>query len=207
MADLDLLISQWHDAPRLRALLQIWLDVLEEEIEVPLARLDAMRSLDEAEGIYLDYLGDRLGVSRPFVLSSAETLARFDQTDTGFEQGRFSALASLESREPLNDADYRKMLKARAEYDERSGAGTQAVMQRALRHIDDSAVVIDNHDMTFTVVALNHALIRLADERGALPRPAGVRMLFDEHTPLLVGSGGVQVTSGNWTVSSGVAAV
>ena len=177
-ASAELFISQWKTAPNLRALLKIWLDVLDEEITQPLEELERMRSLDTAMGIYLDYLGERLGVQRPFILSSAETLARFNTQDAGFEHGRFSALAALESREPLNDETYRSFLKARAEYDEWSGAATLDMMTRAVQHIDAAATVTDNYDMTFTVTTSEDAIMQLADDVGALPHPAGVALVI-----------------------------
>ena len=174
MASVDLLISQWRGAPNLRALVGIWSDVVDEEVAQPRATLDRMRSLDTAVGVYLDYLGERLGVPRPQVQSSSEVLARFDQTGTGFEHGRFASLAQLEALEPLDDARYRALLKARAEYDERSGSCTLDVMTRAAQHVDAQAVVTDNYNMTVTVTTSLTADMQRARDTGALPRPAGV---------------------------------
>ena len=105
--------------------------MLDEEVAQPRATLDRMRSLDSAFGVYLDYLGERLGVPRPEVLTNSQALARFDVTGTGFNQGRFTALGGLEEREPLDDTHYRALLRARAEYGERSGSCTLDVMTRA----------------------------------------------------------------------------
>ena len=184
MASVDLLISQWRGAPNLRALTQIWLDVLDEEVAQPRATLDRMRSLDTAVGVYLDYLGERLGVLRPQVPSTSETLARFDQTGTGFEHGRFAALAQLEALEPLDDDRYRALLMARAEYDERSGSCTLDVMERAVKHIDAQARPSrTTRDMTFTIMTSEDDDMQRADDVGALPRPAGVGLTVSAPAP------------------------
>lgn len=201
-ASADLFISQWQAAPNLRAVIGIWLDVLDEEIGTPLDELDAMRSLDTAMGVYLDYLGARLGVQRPYILSSADTLARFDQTGAGFDQGRFAALLALEERSPLDDTRYRAMLKARAEYDEQSGGGTLDVMTRAAQRIDSAATVVDADNMTFTITTRLTSDMQLADDVGALPRPAGVGLTIAGLTTSGVLSGGDTVLSGGDTVSN-----
>ena len=206
-ANTGLLISQWAGATRLKALLDVWLAAVNDELVAPLLELDDMRSLDTARGVYLDYLGERLGVERPYVPNTFYmSTFGFHGHGVGWEQGRMAALEHLEAQTPLFDRDYRRLLKARAETDDFGGC-TVGVMRRAVAHIDTTAVVTDNHDMTVTVHATEHALLLLADQLGALPRPAGVRMLLDEHSPLFVTSGNVLVTSGNWGVASGGIAV
>ena len=202
MASVDLLISQWRGAPNLRALVGIWSDVVDAEVAQPRATLDRMRSLDSAFGVYLDYLGERLGVPRPEVLTNSQALARFDVTGTGFNQGRFTALGGLEEREPLDDTHYRALLRARAEYGERTGSCTLDVMTRAAQNIDAQAVVVDNHNMTVTVTTSLTVDMQRADDVGALPRPAGVALVIDSPVATKVTSGGDIVLSGSDTISN-----
>ena len=204
-ASTDLLITQWRDSPKFRALIDAWITLLTEENVAPIDRLAMMRNVRTAEGVFLDYIGQRLGVQRPYVNRDDITaLFGFAPHGRPFDQGRFAALDSLEPQVPLGDHSYRQMLLARCEHDDDC---TVAVMERALRHISPVVTVRDNFDMTFTVFAENHFLIMLADRQGALPRPAGVQMLFDEHSDVLASSGGWLVTSGDWQVGSGVVAI
>ena len=77
---------------------------------------------------------------------------------------------------PLPDAIYRRFVKARAVTV--LSDGTFATYVKAVRFIDPNATVVDNRDMTVTVTTALQSLLELADGIGALPRTAGVMVIY-----------------------------
>ena len=175
-ASTNLLIAQWANSPHLSALLQVWIDVLREEVGEPLERLQEMLNLDTARGVWLDYLGERLGLPRPWDTRATNDRFGFDVAGLGFDQGRFSNEPELEARAPIADTLYRNLIRARAVL--LLGAGDAPTFERAIAFIDPEAVVSDLHDMTFRVVTGRRRIIELAERAQALPRPAGVQMIL-----------------------------
>ena len=76
----------------------------------------------------------------------------------------------------LPDALFRKLVKARAILD--LADGTPQTFAKAVRAIDPAAIVRDNRDMTVTIRTNEQPLIELADAAGALPRTAGVLVIY-----------------------------
>ena len=56
--------------------------------------------------------------------------------------------------------------------------GTFATYVKAVRLIDPNATVVDNRDMSVTVTTALQDLLELADGIGALPRTAGVMVIY-----------------------------
>ena len=77
---------------------------------------------------------------------------------------------------PLPDAVYRRFVKARAVTV--LSDGTFATYVKAVRLIDPNSTVVDNRDMTVTVTTALQDLLELADGIGALPRTAGVMVIY-----------------------------
>ena len=76
----ELRISQWADAARLKSLINGLLETVDDSLIQPLTSMENMANLDDAEGFWLDCIGERLGLPRPGVL------------DTSFAQFGFSTL-------------------------------------------------------------------------------------------------------------------
>ena len=76
-----LLVSQWRNAPRLQGLIKGLLGLVDELLVQSLAQVEMGSSIDSAEGVRLDWVGERLGLLRPGTL------------DTSFEHFGFSTLA------------------------------------------------------------------------------------------------------------------
>ena len=66
-ASSDLLIYQWRAAPLMRGMTQGMIDVVKNEVETPTNRLMRMWDIDKAEGVWLDFLGLRVGIERPLI--------------------------------------------------------------------------------------------------------------------------------------------
>ena len=173
----DLLVGYWAGSPRLRGSIDAMLDPLRDDVLPALDRLRLMRSIDDAEGVWLDYLGVRYGLRRPSTTDPAQDdRFGFDDAGAGFDQHPFAGDAANDSVYPLPDALYRCLVRARAILD--LGDGTVQTFGRAVRAIDPSATVLDNRDMTIRVLTNNEPLLTLADEIGALPRTAGVQLVY-----------------------------
>ena len=61
---IELLIGQWQESPKLQALLRVALERGDDVISA-IENIQRMQNLDTAEGVWLDWLGVRLGVRRP----------------------------------------------------------------------------------------------------------------------------------------------
>lgn len=178
-ASTELLIGQWQDAVNLRAITQIFLDVMQEQIVDPVNTLQRMREIDTGEGVWLDYIGRRLGIIRPWIALSRDNDPRFgfDSSGVGFEQGRFSnAQAQLEPRTPIGDVLFRRFLRARVRTIRYQGDYLGYTL--ALREIDPEAQVTDNHDMTVVITTTRQADVEIGERIEAIALPAGVGRTF-----------------------------
>ena len=173
----DILLGQWQQSPRLRGVV---VDVLQPILADALAAADEiqrMQDIDQAVGVWLDYLGVRLGIERPATSDpTLDTRFGFDLAGAGFDQHPFRGDAANDAVYPLPDAIYRRFVKARAVTV--LSDGTFATYVKAVRLIDPNATVVDNRDMTVTVTTALQDLLELADGIGALPRTAGVMVIY-----------------------------
>ena len=110
------LLTQWRrDArPNLQALVREFLEVFKTELSDPLITMTTYRRLDTAVGVWLDFLGELLGLPRP---SLPETSARFGFAGgdgVGFNQAPFASINPVfRLRRAAGDATYRALLRAR----------------------------------------------------------------------------------------------
>lgn len=178
-ASTDLLISQWSGSPGIKALIETWLDILNEQIIQPMEYLESQRRIDDAEGVWLHRIGERLGLGVPSVINrTPDDLFGFAVNNVGFDQGRINDPDIILTRETISDILYRTFLKARAVT--LLSHGDLPAFEEAIHMIDPNAVVTDNHDMSFRVKSSLLEIIELADNYRVLPRPAGVRMILTD---------------------------
>ena len=199
-ATTGLAIGQWADSPRLLSAIRAPIDVLEEDVLGAHAELELMRHIDTAEGVWLDYLGARVGIRRPSTTdASSDTRFGFDDAGVGFDQAPFSGDEANEAVFPLRDAVFRAFVKARAALV--LGDGTVQTFARAVRFIDPSALVQDQRDMSVRVVTSRRSLIELADTSHALPRSAGVRINYVDRGRFGFDDAGVAFDQGPFRVT------
>ena len=176
-ATADLLIGQWKEAATLNRVVEIFLEVVQEEIVDAVNRLQLMGVIETAEGVWLDYIGERLGIIRPWILITTDERFGFDDAGVGFDQARFAdAISALEPRAPIGDMLFRQILKARRRL-MRTGGGI-GDYEAAIQELDSAASVVDNHDMTVTVTTTQQGNIEIAERVGAIVLPAGVGRTF-----------------------------
>ena len=174
----DVLLGQWRDAPRLRAVVTEVIQPIRDDALAAIERIEEMVDIDKSEGIWLDlFHGSRLGLLRPSTTDPArDERFGFDQAGVGFDQGPFRGDAANDARYPLPDGLYRRLLRARLVL--LYGDGTMAALAEAVAELDPTAAVQDGYDMTVRIVTARRPLLELADRVGALPRTAGVRIVY-----------------------------
>ena len=174
----DLLITQWQESGKMTMLMMGLMELSEREHIMPLQRLEDMRNLDLAEGIWLDYHGERLGRPRPAITGTSIRFG-FDGSDgVGFSQAPFSTtIIQLSVRVPLVDDRYRIMLKLRA--GELTHDGSIPSIETAIREAFPDAYVVDAADGTMELIVdrtTYDGLIDLITDLDAWPRPAGITL-------------------------------
>ena len=111
---LRLLISQWENAPNLNALLKLITDYYDEQITDALNAMFRMLNVDTAEGVWLDFLAERWGLTRPSVLASTySSTFGFDSAGVAFGEARMRDVQAREPLLPIDDQLFRKLIKAK----------------------------------------------------------------------------------------------
>ena len=194
--DLSLVVlSQWDNAARLRGIITDIITPLRDDSLAALERLQTMLDVDRAEGIWLDRIGLRLGVRRPF--TTDQTLVNyfgFDKAGVPFDASPFRGNQASELTFPLPDVHWRKLIKARGVTV--FGDGTERAFTVAAKHVDPSVTVEDNRDMTVSVTTSELTLMRIAHSYDCLPLPAGVALTFTEHSAERISWGAEEITWG-----------
>ena len=181
-----LLVSQWDDSPRLKALIDGLLDLSQRELIDSLAQVERMRRLDLAQGVWLDGIGERMGLRRP--ATNLENFAFFGfegSGGVGFDQAPFaSAHEAFSPRVPVGDEYYLRLLRMRAEA--LLADGSVPRLEGAAREVFPGAEYIDHQDMTIavrnryegSVVRDIGNLLDALKAAGGWPTPAGVSLSY-----------------------------
>ena len=172
-----LLISQWQGSGQIVRLLRGMYEVIDDELVLPIRRLEEMRSWDTAEGVWLDYIGRRLGFVRP-TINAMVTRFGFDGGDgVGFNQAPFASATGFIPQVPVGDPEYLLCLKVWAGTILTSGCILD--MNIAVRRSFPLAYYTDGMDSTIALVtgatAMRDTTARdILTRLDAWPRPAGV---------------------------------
>ena len=197
-SDLDLLIGQWQGSEKLGALIQVYRDIVVEDIIPAFETLRDMRKIESAVGVHLEYLGRRLGVGRPSTADpSQDSRFGFDDAGTGFDQAPFRGARANDAVYPLPDAVYRQFLRARAIT--LLSDGSIEALKASIHAIDPGAAVQDRRNMTVRVVTDRRAFLELADDRDCLARNAGVELDFADRGRFGFDDAGVGFDRGPFT--------
>ena len=173
----NILIGQWQSAPRLRGIVDDVLQPILDDAVAAADQIQLMQDINQAVGVWLDYLGLRLGIDRPATTDpTLDERFGFDAAGQPFDIAPFRGSAINDAIYPLPDAIYRRMVKARAITV--FSDGTIFSLAKAVKQVDLTANVFDFRDMTVLVGTSQPRFMQLADEIGALPRAAGVEILY-----------------------------
>ena len=192
----DMLLPMWSTAPRMLAIA----DEITRVRDTGLSTLDELATqtdVSTATGVWLDYLGGRLGLERPAITDpTLDDRFGFDEAGAGFDQYPFAGAAVNEQVFPMPDEAFRCLIRARAVTV--LADGTLDAFAVAARCVDPTATVVDNFDMTVRVVTSQPVLMRIADLVGALPRNAAVEMVVAGRGRVGFDEAGVPLDSGGF---------
>ena len=193
---IDLLIGQWQQAPRLVGVVALLQTILDDGAAAK-DRMELMLNVDAAEGVWLDYRGRLLGIDRPGVSDpTLDVRFGFDDAGVGFDQAPLRGAMANDAIYPLPDPVYRRMVKARAVAV--FGDGTIYSFVKAVKEVDRTANVYDFRNMSVMVGTGQRRFMQVADDIGALPRAAGVQILYGDR---VTASGFFYLFNGTATVS------
>ena len=174
---LALLISQWQGSVQIEMLLRGMYEIIDTEFVQALRDLEEMRGWDTARGVWLDYIGKRLGFMRPSI-NAMVTRFGFDGGDgVGFNQAPFATATGFVPQVAVGDPIYLLCLKVWAGTILTSGCIFD--MNTAVRRSFPAAYYTDGMDSTIALVTgasgmqqtTARNILTVAD---AWPRPAGV---------------------------------
>ena len=180
-ANRELLIQQWRRAPRMRALTDALLGVVDDRLVQPLADLESRLQINTADGFWLDCIGERLGLPRPATDLGNFAFFGFDgSVGVGFDQGPLATVnEALSPRVPVGDVYYRSLLHMRAEA--LIADASVSRLETAASRVFPGTQYEDHGEMTATA----HSPYRSRDDRNVLaaldavggwPAPAGVSL-------------------------------
>ena len=178
-ASTDLLIGQWQSSPRLLSAISAPVGVVAQDAMPAFDALLQQWQIASAQGIWLDFLGLRLGIRRPDVhLPAVDNRFGFDSAGNPFDTQPFLGVSESDALYAMPDAQYRRIVLARGLTV--TGPATFGRFRRAALILDPSATVTDNRNMTVTVRTTMQTLFEAADRLGALPRPATVELIYSD---------------------------
>ena len=179
-ADL-LLIQQWHRAPRMKALTEALLGVVEDHLIDPLVNMEGQLRIETADGWWLDCIGERFGLERPATDKRAFDTFGFDGSGgVGFDQGLLDTVnPALSPRVPVGDEFYRSLLLMWSEV--LLADGTVSRLEDAVDQLFPDTEYRDNADMTATVRGRYRSredrnILDALDASGGWPAPASVSL-------------------------------
>ena len=180
-ASADLLISQWRAAPKMHGMTAGIVGIVQEDVADSFDQIFAMLDIETAEGVWLDFLAKRVGIDRPLITNSDDDDRfgwRGPSQAMGFDSAPFRGELATADKYPLPDITFRKFVKARGILDKTGG--DFPTFQRACHAIDSDSQAVDNRNMTVTIKTSLQDEFQLADTIGALPRAAGVQIIYTE---------------------------
>ena len=106
-ASTELLVGQWQDSSTLMAAVDAHLGAIRDDVLPAFDTLDFMRNIDTAQGVWLDYLGSRVGLDRTTVASAAGNRFGFEGPGEGWDTAPFHGSTSAEPLVGIADRDLR----------------------------------------------------------------------------------------------------
>ena len=156
-------ISQYATSYRIRQLVRARMLLAQKEVMEPIYKLSRMLNINEAEGVFLDLVGQRLGFPRPlgkWVGSSTKRFGFKGSDGLGFGQAPFKSAADYVRDAPqLQDLHYRKLLLGRAK--NIRGNGSWNHWQEIIRAIVGEGA---NVELSATGKTINLKFVRYPDK-------------------------------------------
>ena len=179
---LSLLLSQYQENVPFIGLMRGKLELIREQLSDPLARIETFAGFDKAIGVYVDYIGERLGLPRPAIVGSAADYPVFGFSGSdgvGFGQGRLTSANPLVGpRVPQGDSEYKRLLllKAGGMFCDMTIPGMNAAVRLAFT----SAYYRDGAGAITLYTRESDQVTDLATLLELWPRPVGVGLTIDD---------------------------
>ena len=179
-----LIVQQWTDATRLQTLARGLLGTVQDFLTRPLAAMEEKTRIETADGVWMDWIGERLGQARPPTNLADFNFFGFEGSGgVGFSQGIFASVNPfLSPRVPVGDEFYRCVLLIRSRF--LLSDGSAPSLEHVLRTWFPDATVEDNQDMSITldefIEDLDPNLLQAVRNAGSVPSPSGVGVSFEE---------------------------
>ena len=189
-ANAGLLLQQWQQAPRMRALVDALQGVVDDHLVKPLEEMEERLRIDVAEGVWLDFIGERLMLPRPATMTTDYAFFGFQGSGgVGFDQGPLATVVeALSFRVPVGDVFYRRLLRMRAEV--LLTDGSVPALEAVASKVFPRAEYVDHGDMSVTVRnpfrdRADWNLLDTLNAVGGWPSPSGVSL--SSHWEYIVG--------------------
>ena len=158
-----------------------------------IAQFSEKYDIDTADGVWLDYVGFRLGIfTRPALPNDPGIYFGFDLAGTGFDQANFVSDSS--DTLALDDADFRAFLKVIAQ--QLITDCTPENIRQSLLLFFDEVLIVDGQDMNMIVTIITSRefnIVQSVINSGIITKPAAVRIqgqiIFDEYFGFASGDG------------------
>ena len=174
--NIDLLIQQYDTDNNFRQLVEQLNQMICDEITDPIDDIARQQSVLTATGIWLDRIGERFEVPRPFLFNGTFTCFGFQGNGVGFDQGPFCT--NGQEGIPADDEFYRRIIIAKG--GQLITDGTVDDMGAILSAGFGQGNYIDFDNMTMSVridADLREDEIQLILESALITKPAGVRLI------------------------------
>jgi hypothetical protein len=175
------IISQYSDSPILTSLITSFNAAVDQTQNIN-NLYDMIWNIQTAQGYGLDVWGRIVGVIRTLAFPTGATYLGFEEAGsswTGFGQGGlYSGAQGLTTNYNLSDADFRRLILAKAAGNISNGSipALNAILM-ALFPNRGSVYVADNQNMSLTLTfpfALTPVQLAIVSLSGVLPIPAGI---------------------------------
>lgn len=179
MDNLELLVTQYQAAPKLKGIIAGLLQLIQQQQLDPLYQFEAGLALDHATGWSLDRIGHNHGLPRPIANIEGSGYFGFDKGGKNFNQVPFY-YGAKDKLQPLGDASYRTLLKVwlRRLFYDGSSYGLTKLLTEALQHPDGTGggYVTDHENLKVTVTILEQNRITFEALCGLpiIPKTAGI---------------------------------
>lgn len=179
-----LITSEHADKPKFMAMVATVAQCAVDQI-TQLQSMPVAFDLDQAVGKQLDAVGIWIGLSRNIAVPISNVYFSWDTADVGWDQGVWKQPGDSDAGITLmDDGTYRLMLRAKIGANKWDGSmgGSVAILQGVFVGSGVAAKIIDNQDMTMTIVMSGGSLSALAKamiEQGYIPiKPVGVSATY-----------------------------
>ena len=186
---LDLLLPQYGESAALQTFIRELIGIVQTRIVDPLLVMERALNPDEVSGVLLDWIGQRIGLTRPYVQSADAVYFGFEGTRAAggrtFGQAPFrTRRAIIEDIEPVGDRVYRLLLKGRAR-GLRGGADRETI-EAVLALLFGNGYLDESTDPIEVVVTTDddvlYGLVSESQFEHVIPRPAGRAMTMRRAT-------------------------